>query len=99
MAAGRTMDTSGTGCDAAAAMEGLTVEGLSARQLEVMQQLLESQLKVERERMQRMLAAERNAIRQEVVEALAARGLEDSRAWRSRTRSSRRPVSRTAPTT
>ena len=36
------MDTSGTGCDAAAAMEGLTVEGLSARQLEVMQQLLES---------------------------------------------------------
>ena len=41
------MDTSGTGCDAAAAMEGLTVEGLSARQLEVMQQLLESQLKVE----------------------------------------------------
>ena len=44
------MDTSGTGSDAAAAMEGLTVEGLSARQLEVMQQLLESQLKVERER-------------------------------------------------
>ena len=44
MAAGRTMDTSGTGCDAAAAMEGLTVEGLSARQLEVMQQLLEHRL-------------------------------------------------------
>ena len=71
------MDTSGTGCDAAAAMEGLTVEGLSARQLELMKHLLESQLKVERERMQRMLAAERNAIRQEVVEALAARGLEE----------------------
>ena len=53
------------------------VEGLSARQLEIMQQLIESQLKVERERMQRVLVQERNAIRQEVVDALAARGLEE----------------------
>ena len=51
------------------------VEGLSARQLWIMQQMLESHLKVERERMQRVLVQERNAIRQEVVDALAARGL------------------------
>ena len=73
-------DTSGTWADDKKPCQPMTdqnEEGLSQRQLELMQQMLESQLQVEREHMQRIIDQERRSIRQEMVDALTARGLEE----------------------